>query len=200
MREATRLAEDSRLLYNVPVTIPLHFQADESEKKKVEQKKEQESGAKSEETQEAKGSTVRHAIGMTGSSEEKVHAYLRTLLVDYAAFHSPQDAMLYVAGTSTARRYWRWAYALPHCKEGDKTETLLFEQDERPGENDIDRMRLFWKNIRTILERRRTRLQDRESGADVKLPFMLVVVDVRTPAPGWSALNDIEGEAAISTI
>jgi DNA segregation ATPase FtsK/SpoIIIE, S-DNA-T family len=200
MREATRLAEDSRLLYNVPVTIPLHFQADESEKKKVEQKKEQESGAKSEESQEAKGSTVRHAIGMTGSSEEKVHAYLRTLLVDYAAFHSPQDAMLYVAGTSTARRYWRWAYALPHCKEGDKTETLMFEQDERPGENEIDRMRLFWKNIRTILERRRTRLQDRESGADVKLPFMLVVVDVRTPAPGWSALNDIEGEAAISTI
>jgi DNA segregation ATPase FtsK/SpoIIIE-like protein len=184
MREATRLAEDSRLLYNVPVTIPLHFQADESEKKKVEQKKEQESGAKSEESQESKGSTVRHAIGMTGSSEEKVHAYLRTLLVDYAAFHSPQDAMLYVAGTSTARRYWRWAYALPHCKEGDKTETLMFEQDERPGENEIDRMRLFWKNIRTILERRRTRLQDRESGADVKLPFMLVVVDVRNSRSG----------------
>jgi DNA segregation ATPase FtsK/SpoIIIE, S-DNA-T family len=200
MREATRLAEDSRLLYNVPVTIPLIFQADETEKKKVESKKEQESGKKTEETQESKGATIRHAIGMTGPSEEKVHAYLRTLLVDYAAFHSPQDTMLYVAGTSAARRYWRWAYALPHCKEADKTETLLFEQDERPGENDVDRMRLYWKNIRTILERRRTRLQDRESGTDVKLPFMLVVVDVRTPAPKWSALNDIEGEAAISTI
>jgi type VII secretion protein EccCb len=44
------------------------------------------------------------------------------------------------------------------------------------------------------------RLQDKESGTDVKLPFMLVVVDVRTPAPAWSCLKDIEGEAAISTI
>jgi hypothetical protein len=34
----------------------------------------------------------------------------------------------------------------------------------------------------------------------LRLPFMLVVVDVRTPAPAWSALHDIEGEAAISTI
>jgi DNA segregation ATPase FtsK/SpoIIIE, S-DNA-T family len=201
MREATRLAEDSRLLYNVPVTIPLHFQIDETEKKKVESKKDQDSGTKaSEESQEAKGTTVRHAIGMTGSSEEKMHAYLRTLLVDYAAFHSPQDTMLYVAGTNAARRNWRWAYALPHCKEADKTETLLFEGDEPPGENEVDRMRQFWKNIRTILERRRTRLQDRESGGDVRLPFMLVVVDVFTAAPGWSALHDLEGEAAISTI
>ncbi len=61
-------------------------------------------------------------------------------------------------------------------------------------------MRLFWKNIRTILERRRMRLQDKESGTDVKLPFMLVVVDAMTPAPGWSCLHDLEGEAAISTI
>ena len=199
MREATRLAEDSRLLYDVPVTIPIYLPQDETEKKKTEKKK-QEQEAEEEETQEAKGITIRHSIGITGSSSEAVHAYLRTMLVDYAAFHSPQDTMLYVAGTSEARQYWRWAYALPHCKEADKTETLLFESDERPGENEADRMRLFWKNIRVILERRRTRLQDRESGVDVKLPFMLVVVDVRSPAPDWSCLHDLEGEASISTI
>ena len=61
-------------------------------------------------------------------------------------------------------------------------------------------MRLFLKNIRSILERRRMRLQDRESGVDVKLPFLLVVVDVQNPAPSWSCLHDLEGEAAISTI
>lgn len=200
MREATRLAEDSRLVYDVPVTFPMYLPSDETEKKKVESKKKDQEDEQEEETQESKGITVRHSLGITGNSSEKVHAYLRTMLVDYATFHSPQDTMLYVAGTNEARQYWRWAYALPHCKESDKSETLFFEDDERPGENEADRMRLFWKNIRTILERRRMRLQDKESGADVKLPFLLVVVDVWTPAQDWSCLRDLEGEAAISTI
>ena len=200
MREATRLAEDSRLLYDVPVTVPIYLPLDDSEKKKSESKKQEQEEGKEEESQESKGITIRHSIGITGNSAEKVHAYLRTLLIDYAAFHSPQDTMLYVAGTSDARQYWRWAYALPHCKEADKTETLFFENDEKPDESEADRMRLFWKNIRTTLERRRMRLQDRESGVDVKLPFMLVVVDVRSSAPDWSCLHDLEGEATISTI
>lgn len=200
MREATRLAEESRLLFDVPVTIPIHLPSDDTEKKKVDQKKQDKDEGEQEESQEAKGVTVRHSIGIVGTSAEKVYAYLRTMLIDYAAYQSPQDAMLYVAGTSAARHYWRWAYALPHCKEADKTETLFFENDEKPGENEADRMRLFWKNIRTILERRRMRLQDKESGTDVKLPFMLVVVDVRSPAPEWSCMRDMEGEAAISTI
>jgi hypothetical protein len=34
----------------------------------------------------------------------------------------------------------------------------------------------------------------------VKLPFLLVVVDVQTLAPEWSILKDLEGEATISTI
>ena len=200
MREATRLAEDSRLLFDVPVTVPVILPSDDTQSRKVEEKKKGEEGKEEEQTQEAKGVTIRHSLGITGKSSEKVHAYVRTMLVDYAAFQSPQDTLLYVAGTSEARQYWRWAYALPHCKGSDKTETLLFENDEKPGENEADNMRLFWKNIRTILERRRMRLQDKESGTDVKLPFMLVVVDAITPAPGWSCLRDLEGEAAISTI
>jgi len=199
MREASRLAEDSRVLFNVPVTVPIYRQVDEAEQKKVEAKKQdQQSGKK--ETQEAKGFSIRHSLGITGKSDEKVHAYVRTMLVDYAAFQSPQDTLLYVAGTSETRQHWRWAYALPHCKGSDKSETLMFEEDEKPLENEADRMRLFWKNIRTILERRRMRLQDKESGDDVTLPFLLVVVDVTTPAPVWSCMHDLEGEAAISTI
>lgn len=199
MREATRLAEDSRLLYNVPVTVPMFFQVDESEKKKVEKKQQDETEGQ-EETQEAKGITIRHSIGITGKSDEKLHAYLRTMLMDYSAFHSPQDTVLYVAGTSKTRPHWRWAYALPHCKAADKTETLFFEDDEKPLENEADGMRSFWKSLRTILERRRMRLQDKESGADVKIPYILVIVDVSTPAPAWSCMHDLEGEAAISTI
>jgi len=136
----------------------------------------------------------RHSIGIVGPSKEKVYAYVQTMLIDYAAYQSPQDTMLYVAGTSEARQHWRWAYALPHCKEADQTETLMFEGEEKPGENEVDRMRLYWKNLRTNLERRRMRLSDKESGADVKLPFLLVVVDVRTPAPAWSSLADLEAK------
>ncbi|NSW52362.1 MAG: hypothetical protein HPY85_07650 [Anaerolineae bacterium] len=201
MLEAIRLAEDSRMLFDVPVTIPLFAQVDESEQKKVESKTEDVGGAKSDvQSQESKGITVRHALGITGSSKEKLYAYLQTLLIDYTAHHSPQDAMLYVAGTNESRMNWRWAYALPHCKEADQTSTLCFEEEELPDENEVDRMRLFWRNLRTVLERRRMRLQDRESGADVRLPFLLVVVDVQTATPGWSALHDLEGEATISTI
>ena len=84
------------------------------EKKKVEKKQQDdEDPSKGEETQEEKGITVRHSIGITGVTE-KVDAYLRTMLVDYATFHSPQDTMLYVAGANAARQSWRWAYALPH--------------------------------------------------------------------------------------
>lgn len=198
-REAFRLAESSRLLFNVPVTIPLYYQVNEKEQKKVAAKTQE-----SDKSEESEGGTkevsIRHSIGICGVSEEIVHAYLRTMLVDYATFHSPQDTMLYVAGTSEMRKNWRWAYSLPHCKEADKTETLCFESEEKPEENEIDRMRQYWKNLRTILERRRMRLQDKESGVDVKLPFLLVVVDVQTPAPEWSILKDLEGEATISTI
>jgi len=203
MLEAMRLAEESRMLFDVPVTVSLYQQADDSEKKAVEAKTDDSSGGGEQtesEAQAAKEVTVRHAIGITGSSKEKVYAYLQTLLVDYATFHSPQDAMLYVAGTNESRTNWRWAYALPHCKEADKTATLCFEEEELPDETEPDRIRLFWRNLRTILERRRMRLQDRESGGDVRLPFLLVVVDVQNQAPGWSALNDLEGEATISTI
>jgi DNA segregation ATPase FtsK/SpoIIIE-like protein len=201
MREATRLAEDSRLLYSVPLTVPLYRSADETEQKKVEKKHDQQGEeGKAEQTQEAKGATVRHSIGITGNDSEKVYSYLRTLLLDYAAFHSPQDTTLYVAGGRNARQHWRWAYDLPHCKESDKTETLRFESEQKPDENEIDPMRQFWKNLRTLLERRRMRLQDKENGTDVRLPFILVVVDVLQPVPDWSSLHDLESEAAISTI
>ena len=200
-REATRLAEDSRLLFDVPVTIPVLLASDDTEKKKVEKKKaDSEDEDKKEETQEAKGIVPRHSIGIVGANKDKVYAYVQTMLIDFAAYQAPQDSMLYVAGTNEARQNWRWAYALPHCKEADQTETLMFEGEEKPGENEVDRMRLFWKNLRTTLERRRMRLADKESGTDVKLPFLLVVVDVRTPAPAWSSLSDLESEATISTI
>ncbi|MEJ2759504.1 MAG: hypothetical protein P8046_13570, partial [Anaerolineales bacterium] len=107
MLEAMRLAEDSRMLFDVPVTVPLYQPIDEREKKKVESKREEgESEEQQGETAETKGFTVRHAIGITGNDPAKVNAYLRTMLVDYATHHSPQDTILYVAGTSESRQHW----------------------------------------------------------------------------------------------
>lgn len=201
MLEALRLAEDSRMLFDVPVTVPMFEQTDAGELKKVEEKTTSQTMNQEEsEAQETKGTTIRHAIGITGTSKDKVYAYLRTLLIDYATHHSPQDAVLYVVGTNESRMHWRWAYPLPHCKETDKTATLCFEEDKQPDETEPDRMRLFWRNIRTLLERRRMRLLDRDTSEDIRLPFMLVVVDVQDLTPDWSALHDLEGEATISTI
>ena len=91
-REATRLAESSRLLFDVPVTVPFYYQIDEREQKKVAAKTDQDS------TEEKKGGakdvTIRNSIGISGISDEIVHSYLRTMLVDYTTFHSPQDTML----------------------------------------------------------------------------------------------------------
>jgi DNA segregation ATPase FtsK/SpoIIIE-like protein len=186
-REANRLADDSFWLKNVPVTIPM-FQARAGAASEGQGGGPQSQGA------------VRHSIGIVSGKPETAYAYVQTLLVDYAAFHSPDDTTLYVAGSAASRQSWRWAYALPHCKGTDQAETLCFENEQMSGENDADQMRLFWKNMRTQLERRRMRLQNKESEGDIRLPFLLVVVDVLSEVPEWSSLNDLESEAAISTI
>ena len=195
-QEAIRLANDSQLIRNVPVTVSV-FQGyeDENNRAKTPEGKLPDDVGQNDRPQ----TQVRHSIGITGPSEP-VYAYMRTLLVDYAAFHSPEDTMLYVAGTTAAEKMWVWAFALPHCQKADQTQSIKFEKPTKPAENEQDQMRLFWKDLRTILERRRMRLQDKETATDVKLPFILVVVDVLEPALEWSCLKDLEAEAAISTI
>jgi type VII secretion protein EccCb len=197
-QEALRLANDSRLIFDVPVTVPLYQRSEDDDHKvkgpddKVAEHNDDGNGA---------GRSVRHSVGITGP-HDLVYSYMRTLLADFATFHSPDDTKLYIAGTGEARGHWRWAYALPHCKKADQTDTLCFEETKKPAENETDRMRLFWRELRTVLERRRMRLLDKEkeSAGDVKLPFLMIVVDVLDQAPDWSCLKDLEVEATISTV
>jgi len=183
IRDAMRLSEDSQFVTDVPITIPL--------------RRNQPKGKKEE---EEKAPPTRYSIGIAGNHPGGVYDFIRGALVDFTAYHSPTDTRLYVVGSYEARQHWRWAFSLPHTKEA-QVETLCFEDDqEKKGEKEQDRVALFWKNLRNILERRKVRLMDQESGADVTLPFLLVVIDAMAPLPEWSALRDLESEAAVSLL
>jgi hypothetical protein len=130
--EALRLQEDSRFVSDVSITVPLRP------------------------PQVQEGLTpppIRHALGIAGNNQAAVYAYIRTLLIDFAAFHSPNDSRIYIVGSQDARQYWRWAFPLPHCKETAQQEAICFEEDPaKRGEKEQDRLALFWKNLRNILE------------------------------------------------
>jgi DNA segregation ATPase FtsK/SpoIIIE-like protein len=180
--EAIRLCEDSLYVSDVPITVPLRVLPPK-------------------EGEQESADYARYSIGICGQNHEGVYQYVWGMLVDYTAFQSPTDTRLYIIGSYQARENWRWAFSLPHCKETAQTDTLCFEEEqERRSEKDIDRVLLFWKNLRNTLERRKLRLSDKESGGDVTLPFMLIIVDTLAPLPEWSALRDLESEAAVSLI
>lgn len=175
LREAVRLAEDSRYVRDVPITIPLK--------------------------QYSEKEAVRFTMGITGSNEGHLYEFLRTLLIDYATFHSPNDTRIFVAGSDESRQQWRWAYNLPHCRENDRSETLFFETaHDNPDPRESERMRLALKTLRNQLERRKIRLEDKDQSHNVTHPFLLLIVDVLHAVPAQSILSDLEAESAISTI
>ncbi len=181
VRQAIRLVEDSRYVDHVPVTVSLRLPP----------------GTKKDETSDI---NIRHSLGISGNKEQ-VYPYVQSLLVDYTTFQSPADTRLFIVGTHAAKQAWRWAYDLPHCRESDGSQTLAFEEAEKPlTDKEADRLRAFWKSLRTLLENRKIRLEDKEKSGDVTIPFILVIVDLLEPAPDWSSLKDPESDAAISTI
>lgn len=194
IRDAARLAESSLYVTDVPVTIPLR------QGQKDEVADPTEAAGKPKLVGPLADTTPRHAIGIAGNNPEAIYAYMRALLVDYTAFHSPTDARLYVVGTYEARPNWRWAFPLPHCKETTQEETLSFEE-EKAGEATVDRVRLFWKKMRLLLERRKARMRDdKEASSDVTLPFILVVVDMLAPLGESSSLRDLESDPGVSLL
>ncbi|MBI9044784.1 MAG: hypothetical protein JEZ06_09880 [Anaerolineaceae bacterium] len=191
IRDAIRLSEESKYIYDVPITIGLRHVDDEE----AAIPQQQEGG------KDVQPEINRFAVGITGKNKNHIYRYIWTTLLDYTAFHSPNDTQLYIIGSNKARGNWRWAYPLPHCKKNDQTETLAFESDQTEKDEDsADRMRFFLKDLRNILEHRKIRLEDRERGGDITIPFLLLIVDVLDEVPSWSALKDLESDATISTI
>ena len=184
IRDALRLKADSQYVSNVPITLPMRqFFNDRGEPDK--------------------NAPACHSIGICGNSKEAVYAYITSLLVDFAAFHSPTDALFHLVGSYESRLNWRWLYSLPHSKTDPQHINLFFEEEQKvTGENEIGNVKLFWKNLRNILDRRKQILEEekKDSSTDPTLPFLLVIVDVLHDLPGWSNLRDLESESVISTL
>ena len=57
----------------------------------------------------------RHAIGVYGRNATNVADAAHAMIAHFTAFHSPQEARVFVLGSPTAHNGWEWAEWLPHC-------------------------------------------------------------------------------------
>ena len=182
MRDALRLSEDSRTVTGVPINISLRNPQPEI-------------------GQTPEAGLARHAIGIVGANPRETYEFISALLVNYTTYHSPTEANLYVLGLQEAWNNWRWLGRMPHCASDRPNEMLSFE-DEKDRKNGRERNKVsqFLRNLGGILDERLLRLRDSDSGADVTLPFMLVVVDLLAAIPDDSMLADLEMEPAFSLL
>ncbi|PJF33913.1 MAG: hypothetical protein CUN49_17410, partial [Candidatus Thermofonsia Clade 1 bacterium] len=123
MPDAKRLAEDSEIVHNIPITITLRPRLGEDDPS----------------TLDTKGTALgvkipsvgRYAIGVAGADVARTSDFVRAMLVSYTAFHSPNDTRLYVIGASDRQKDWDWARWLPHCNtsrnESGKGDLLAFD-------------------------------------------------------------------------
>lgn len=195
MKDAVKLAEDSQIVFDVPITIPL-FQNNAEALTGLSQDGEE-------------AEIARHAIGISGKPED-VYSFVRALLTNFVAFHSPIDANLHVVGVNRAESQWQWIKELPHCptprvKDQRNYFPICFEASTgKDFDKEKDKVSLFWKLLRLQLDSREMRLQDDKFKGDVRLPFLLIVVDMLEPLNDqWlenSTLKDLESDAAVSTI
>src|SRR5450432_1792877 len=178
-KEARKLEEDSQLVDEVPIIIPLapRYKVDPGSKR---------------------GDLIvsaRHAIGIAGDSRDHVTSLVRGMLTNFAAFHAPTDARLYVVCSPDAKSSWDWARWLPHCNtsrnESRAGSQLAFESGK---------VRQLWDTLQTELERRQLRLADADNKTDVTVPFLMVVIDALSTLPGESPLKAVEAEAAVSML
>ncbi len=203
MNDALKLAADSEYIDNTPITIPLW-------------QKNPDGMEQDEEAPEM----VAHTLGIAGDAEH-VYPMIRAMLAGFVGSHSPTDANLYVVGVNQVASNWEWASGLPHFPPPPKIKVerdvekpkvwfpLCFEKKEgRDDDLERDRVSLFWKTLRIELDNRSMRLQDRSDtdGESVRLPFMIVVVDMLEAVqndnnwPKNSALQSVESSGAVAMI
>jgi DNA segregation ATPase FtsK/SpoIIIE-like protein len=201
VREAMKLQEDSRFVSDIPVIISLRKPKQEPGEEEPDEEE------KAEEKEETRTPST-HALGIAGD-RDAVYQFARALLGHYVVFHAPMDARMYVLASK--KQEWLWTDFVPHSREDDQSSYRFFVEDikEEEGEKAFDdddegAVAQFLEGIRKVLATRKIRLVDRderESGADPTLPFLLVVVDLMDSIydPG-SPLSDLESDAAISIL
>ncbi|HKY83893.1 MAG TPA: FtsK/SpoIIIE domain-containing protein [Anaerolineales bacterium] len=192
VRDAQKLAEDSRFVTGVPITIPLRPYTQVAKGAASEDNKEKKD-KKEEASDIQKLVAGRHAVGVTGENKAKTADFLRAMVVHLTAFHSPNDCRLFVVGTPDAAKRWDWAVWLPHANSRNESyvgDQMCFETAALSG---------YWESLLDELDKRQRRLGDKDAG-DVTLPFLLVVVDKLDEVDDSSPLYAVESEAAVSLI
>ncbi|HKY84767.1 MAG TPA: FtsK/SpoIIIE domain-containing protein, partial [Anaerolineales bacterium] len=206
LKDARRLATDSEVLTEVPITIPLRPAADEPEED------EEARTEKEKETDEALSGLYeppRHSIGIFGKNPTQTADFARAVVAHFCTFHSSQDARLYVIGHPGSHSSWEWAEWLPHSIVrgfGDDDDGAPPSSDQLCFSAQAADVRAFWKRIKRELDSRQIRLnetKDKDEGqgpAEITLPFLLIVVDLLGEAPENTPLKDVASEDVVATL
>ncbi|MCB9453089.1 MAG: AAA family ATPase [Anaerolineaceae bacterium] len=198
LNEALQLAEDSQVIQQAPVIIPLRYYASEEEM----------AGGQRE------SATIygRNSLGVSGETNQVIDV-IRAFILQLSAFHAPTDFQIHVLGAPHAKDRWTWASWLPHTNtqqeyQGDR---MCFEPPLQPDEDAKKTERMFPKRflaqINKTLEERRLILEEDDSNEKTSAgnyPFLLLIVD-NLPAVGGNIgttdwLDSIVSEAAIASI
>lgn len=203
VREAMKLADDSRQVSDIPVIISL--------RQPVIENAEAEGQAEEQEAQAGR-TPVTHALGIAGQKED-VYQFTRAILGHYAVFHAPMDAKLYVLGVADSKREWNWAYSLPHTQADESDRLLCFvdpiaavQPDRTFSDSAESELEKFLEGLRKTLAQRKIQLQDREGQERTSTPtypFLLVVVDLLSAVyqkDSPMSLASLEVDAAISIL
>ena len=198
-KDARKLAQDSEILTDVPITIPLRrFVADSV------------GGSEARNGNLGGAVEARHSIGVFGKNPGNTADFVRALVAHYAAFQSATDARLYVIGHPQAQPSWQWAEWLPHCNIRDvgldesvesgppaRLDQLCFAAEK-------EQVTAFWDRLKRELDQRQLRMQETDEEerrqGDISLPHLLVVVDLTGDLPADSPLAEVASEALIATV
>jgi len=189
-RAALKLADDSRFVSEVPVTLALRQRPAPAEPSDAAEPAEQ-----------RPPTPVTHALAVAGAAPA-VYAFSRALIAHLTVFHAPSDARLYVV--APRRDEWAWAVGLPHCQEGEHGSCVLFTDGLPPpddnDDDDADERKRYLEGLRRVLAQRKLRLQQREESEDQNdptQPFCLLVVDMLDPNSG---LQQLVSEPALTIL
>ncbi len=203
LSDALRLAQDSAVLTDAPITIPLRpYVKDESEAEQADQY--------GEASPIPKAIASKHAVGVFGANPTNTADFGRAMIAHFVTFHSAVDTRLHVIGLDANKESWEWAEWLPHCnpreigfddtdnRQPEKLDQLCFSSDK-------DEISEFWNRLKRELDQRQLRLQEfeddaKKGGTDVSLPFNLVVVDLLGEMPEDSPLAEVASESVVATI
>ncbi len=197
-RDAQKLAADSRVLSDAPITITI--------KQKFASFGEggNEPGQNS---QPAIHGAVQNSIGIFGKNRSHIANFARSITCHFAAFHSPVDSQIFVLGHPARKVEWKFAEWLPHCTTrgvGDDDETSEEKQyDQLCFSDRADDVGAFWRMIKKDLDQRQLRMTESKEGdskPDVSLPLLVVVVDLLGDTPDDSPLKDIAAESTVARI